>query len=58
MLAIGNMDTSTSLFYPHIVNKLAQNGIAYIDQKYPGGHDQTVWRKALYDFAKTIFVKN
>ena len=52
------MDTSTSLFYPHIVNKLTQNGITYIDQKYPGGHDQTVWRKALYDFAKTIFVEN
>lgn len=58
MLAIGNLDTSTSLFYPHIVNKLTQNGITYIDQKYPGGHDQTVWRKALYDFAKTIFVEN
>lgn len=58
MLAIGNMDTSTILFYLHIVNKLTQNGITYIDQKYPGGHDPTVWRKALYDFAKTIFVEN
>lgn len=58
MLAIGNLDTSTSLFYPHIDSKLTQNNIAHLSKKYAGGHDQSVWRNALYDFAKMIFVEN
>lgn len=58
MLAIGNLDTSTSLFYPHIDSKLTQNSIAHLSKKYAGGHDQSVWRNALYDFAKMIFVEN
>ncbi len=57
MLAIGNADTSTSLFFPYIEQKLTQNGIAHLSQKYSGGHTPSVWRSALYDFAKSIFVE-
>lgn len=58
MLAIGNVDTMTSLFYPAIDKKLTQNGIEHISKKYQGGHDQSVWRAALYDFVQLIFKEN
>ncbi len=58
MLAIGNVDTMTSLFYPAIDQKLTQNGIEHLSKKYQGGHDQSVWRAALFDFVQLIFTEN
>lgn len=55
MLAIGNVDTMTSLFYPAIDKKLTQNGIEHLSKKYTGGHTPSVWRSALYDFVQLIF---
>ena len=57
MLAIGNMDTMTGLFYPHIDSKLSENNIKHLSKKYMGGHAPSVWRNALYDFVQLIFKK-
>ena len=57
MLAIGNMDTMTGLFYPHIDSKLSENNIKHFSKIYMGGHAPSVWRNALYDFVQLIFKK-
>ena len=58
MLAIGNFDTMTSLFYPAIEQKLTQTGIEHLSKTYQGGHDPSVWRAALFDFVQLIFTEN
>ena len=58
MLAIGKYDMSTGLFFPKIDEKLTQNGITHLTKQYLGTHDPSVWRQALYDFAKLIFQTN
>ena len=58
MLAIGNFDTMTSLFYPAIDQKLKQTGIEHLSKTYQGGHDPSVWRAALFDFVQLIFTEN
>lgn len=55
MIAHGTNDTVV-YDVPDTYHKvLEQNGINHIWYKTPGGHDFTVWKNGLYNFAKRIF---